>query len=80
MSGDMAVVIAANIRRLREAKGLTQASLAAALTDAGLPSVYPQTITKIETGARALGFTEGIAIACALGVAPETLAESEKRP
>lgn len=67
--------IGANVRRLREAAGLTQAELATALSEEGGAAFYPQTITKIEAGRRALKFSEGLAIARVLGVTPASLDE-----
>lgn len=65
-----------NLRRLREARGLSQAELAQALTDAGLPGFHPQTITKIEKGVRAVKLVEGVPLARILGVEPEALLET----
>lgn len=58
------------IRRLRELNGLTQADLAVALSSAGFDGIYPQTITKIEAGQRAVKYVEALAIADILHVAP----------
>lgn len=65
--------VGSNLRRLREARGLSQAELAEALTEAGLPGFHPQTITKIEKGVRAVKLIEGVPMARLLGVEPEAL-------
>ena len=65
--------IAKNIRRLRELHGMSQADLADALKDRGVPGMHPQTITKIEAGTRALKFAEGLVLAEVLQVRPEEL-------
>ena len=65
--------IARNIRRLRELHGMSQADLADALKDRGVPGMHPQTITKIEAGARAVKLTEGLVLAEVLQVRPEEL-------
>lgn len=73
-----------NIRRLRDAAGLSQAELAERIGKLDVQGIYPQTIAKIEGGTRALKFAEGLALARVLGVRPEALdapdaAEAEKR-
>ena len=65
--------IARNIRRLRELRGMSQADLADALKDRGVPGMHPQTITKIEAGTRAVKLTEGLVLAEVLQVHPEEL-------
>ena len=65
--------IARNIRRLRELHGMSQADLADALKDRGVPGMHPQTITKIEAGTRAVKFAEGLVLAEVLQVRPEEL-------
>ena len=65
--------IARNIRRLRELHGMSQADLADALKDRGVPGMHPQTITKIEAGTRAVKLTEGLVLAEVLQVRPEEL-------
>lgn len=56
-----------NLRSLREARGLTQGHLAAALKQDGLP-FHQQTVQKIESGERPPRLAEAIAIARVLGV------------
>ncbi|WIY81779.1 helix-turn-helix transcriptional regulator [Propionimicrobium sp. PCR01-08-3] len=65
--------IGAAIRRLRELNGITQAELANELGSRGLEGFYPQTITKIEAGQRALKFEEALDIADVLHVTPNAL-------
>lgn len=65
------------IKEIREARGLSQAELAAEVSRRGVPGIYPQTITKIETGSRALKFSEGMVIARVLRVTPADLAGAE---
>lgn len=60
-------VFAGQVRKAREAKGLTQAELAQQLTLNGIPSVTSK-IAKIETGARALRLNEAAALSRILGV------------
>lgn len=66
--------IGSRIRAFREGVGMSQADLAAGLSDLGLPGFYPQTIVKIEQGKRALKFTEGLAMARLLRIEPDLLA------
>lgn len=54
-----------NLRTLREARGMTQAELASAVTERGLP-FRQQTIVKIEQGHRPLRLREAHEIASAL--------------
>lgn len=70
--------LADNIRRFREAAGLSQAELAEALTREGVAGMYPQTIAKLEGGSRALKFSEGIHMAQVVGVRPEQLANLDQ--
>ena len=62
-----------NVRALRDAAGLSQAKLAEAMTEAGVSGFYPQTVTKIERGSRALKLTEGLHLARILNVEPRDL-------
>lgn len=66
--------IGRNVKVLRDLMGLSQAQLAEAITEAGVP-FYPQTVTKIEQGARSLKFIEGLELAKILGVEPGALYE-----
>jgi transcriptional regulator with XRE-family HTH domain len=68
-----------NIKRYREAAGLSQAELAEALSEAGVPGMHPQTITKLEAGSRSLKFTEGIPLAKILEVGPSALMLTDER-
>ncbi|MEK8228735.1 helix-turn-helix transcriptional regulator [Oerskovia sp. M15] len=65
--------IGATIRALREAQGLSQAQVAAALTSAGIDGMYAQTVLKVEKGTRGLKFHEGLELAKVLGVEPGEL-------
>lgn len=56
-----------NVRKLREARGLSQAELASEMTKRGLPGFHPQTITKIEKGVRSVKLVEGVPLADILG-------------
>lgn len=67
--------IGRNLRRIREAAGVTQAELAAAMTAADVPGIYPQTIVKIEKGSRVLRYAEAVVAADVLGVTADAFAE-----
>lgn len=54
----------------RHLRGMSQARVAAAMTEAGLP-MRQQTVQKIETGSRALRLDEGLAMAGILDVSVE---------
>jgi transcriptional regulator with XRE-family HTH domain len=56
-----------NLQRIREARGVSQADLAARLGKLGLP-FHQQTILKVEKGQRPLRLAEAQAIATVLGV------------
>lgn len=61
--------VAANLRRIRNARGLSTTKLAALLKDAGQP--IPATgITRIEKGERRVDVDDLTALAVALGVSP----------
>jgi transcriptional regulator with XRE-family HTH domain len=59
--------VAANIRRHREAAGLSQADLAAEMSRLGWP-YHPQTVHRIEQGSRKVPVGEAAALAEILGV------------
>lgn len=61
-----------SIAHLRQEKGMSQAELAEKVSEAGI-KFYPQTIQKIESGARTIRLDEAFAIADALGVATSDL-------
>ncbi|WP_369045161.1 helix-turn-helix domain-containing protein [Sinomonas sp. P10A9] len=63
-----------NLRRFREALGMSQTELADALTQAGVPGMHKTTIAKVEAGTRTLKFSEGLAAARALRIRAEELA------
>ena len=58
-------IIAANLKALRLARGMTADQLAAAVTDAGANWCQP-TVSKIERGSRAVTVDELVALAAAL--------------
>lgn len=62
-----------NVQVFRKARGLSQAQLAEKMSAAGVEGMYPQTILKIEKGARSLKFHEGLALAKILQVKPSNL-------
>lgn len=64
---------AEQVRRLRESAGWTQARLAEVVNSLGAAHMYPQTILKIEKGARGLAFDEAVLICRALGVQLDAL-------
>jgi transcriptional regulator with XRE-family HTH domain len=66
--------IGVNLRRVREAAGMSQAELASLAAVNGWEGVYPQTILKIEKGTRSLKVSEVPAIAASLGIGTKTLA------
>lgn len=61
-------LVGANIQKLRTAKGMSQADLAAALTTLGGVHMHQQTIQKIEKGTRPLKYMEAVTIAEVLTV------------
>jgi transcriptional regulator with XRE-family HTH domain len=65
------------IHQLRKGQGMSQADLASALSDEGMPGFYPQTIVKIEQGRRSLKFIEAMAIANIMGIDPVDLLDLE---
>lgn len=65
--------IGTNIRRLREAKGLSQADLAERLGD----GFHQQTVGKIETGARPLRLSEASQLSLVFGVGIASLAQDD---
>jgi transcriptional regulator with XRE-family HTH domain len=62
---DYEVQVGQNLRKMREARGMTQAELAGAVAERGLP-FRQQTIVKIEKGHRPLRLREAHEIAAAL--------------
>jgi len=70
---DTEATLGQNIRRIREAAGLSQAQVADAMVEAGVEGFYPQTVLKVEKGTRALKFVEGLELAAVLGVEPRDL-------
>lgn len=68
--------VAANLRRHREARGLSQAELAARMSDLGW-RYHPQTVHKNENGLRKITIGEGQVLASILGVHLERLSWPE---
>ena len=66
-------MVGRGVKALREARGLSQAQVAQAMTDAGIENFYPQTVLKTEKGIRSLKLYEGIALAKILDVRAEEL-------
>ncbi|GAB3663529.1 hypothetical protein GCM10027596_26810 [Nocardioides korecus] len=65
VKGDQA--IGARLRQLREKAGMTQAQVSDRLGEHGLEGIYPQTITRLESGARSLKWAEAVALAEVIG-------------
>lgn len=61
------VAIGQTIRRLRDDAGLSQATLAQAVRERGLPSMRQPALARIEKGERRLQFEEAMAMADVLG-------------
>lgn len=61
------------IRRLRDAADLSKTQLAARLTEAGLAQMHPTTISRIESGERAIRLSEAVTIASVLGTDVQSL-------
>lgn len=72
--------VGANVRRVREGLGMSQADLAAAVRKAGWFGALPGTILKIEKAQRSLKFTESVALSEALGLPPGWLVEPSDAP
>ncbi|WP_405830800.1 MULTISPECIES: helix-turn-helix domain-containing protein [unclassified Streptomyces] len=64
--------VAANVRRLREARGLSTYDLSRALAEAGRP-IAPSAIAKVERAERRVDVGDLMALAVVLGVSPVTL-------
>lgn len=64
--------LAANLRRIRAEKRISQARLAQAMTDRGW-AWHQQTVTKIEAGKQSLGHGEVTDVAAILGVSVDRL-------
>jgi transcriptional regulator with XRE-family HTH domain len=72
---------ATNLRTTRERKGMTQAQLAEAMTEHGIPGWRQQTVTRVENGHRRIWIGEAQALADILGTTMERLtwAQGEDR-
>ncbi|OBK07266.1 helix-turn-helix domain-containing protein [Mycolicibacterium conceptionense] len=62
-------LFAANVKRIRQARGLSQQDIADLLTEQGFP-VHQTAVAKLETGQRPLRVAEAAAIAAALDIPP----------
>jgi len=71
-SGATSVRVAANVRRLRIARGLSTYDVVRKLDAAGWP-MQPTAITRIESGNRNVSVDDLVALAAVLGVSPGTL-------
>lgn len=60
--------IGKNVKRRREARGMSQTDLADAMTARGIPGIGPAAISKIENGSRRLLYAEGVEIERILGI------------
>ncbi|PVB45679.1 XRE family transcriptional regulator [Mycobacteroides abscessus] len=69
-------LVGVNVQHYRSAAGMSQADLAARLSESG-ERIHQQTILKIEKGARPLKFSEAIRVAHELGVPVTRLLGSE---
>jgi transcriptional regulator with XRE-family HTH domain len=67
--------IGENVRRFREAQGLSQAQLAERLVDSGLAGFYPQTVLRVEKGTRPLRLAEAQVVAAVLNTELRALTE-----
>ena len=70
--GPTAATVAANMLRLRKARGVSSYGLSGELKRAGRP-IAPSAIAKIERGERQVTVDELMAIAASLGVSPSAL-------
>jgi len=64
--------VAANVRRIRQERGLSYVALASKLAENGHP-IADTGLLKIEKGSRGVSVDDLVALAAALGVAPNTL-------
>lgn len=69
MNEDWERLFAANVKRIRQARGLSQQDIADLLTEQGFP-VHQTAVAKLETGQRPLRVAEAAAIAAALDIPP----------
>lgn len=67
-------LVGSNVQKYRTAMGLSQADLAAAISD-GDEHVHQQTIQKIEKGTRSLKYAEAVKICRALMIGPAQLSD-----
>jgi transcriptional regulator with XRE-family HTH domain len=69
--------VGSNVKRIREALGMSQAEVAEEMTQEGCPGFYPQTILKVEKGTRSLKLTEADTLARVLKVQVSELVDPE---
>lgn len=65
--------VVANLVSRRKRLGMSQADIAEKMTALGCPSIYPQTIGRIELGLRKVSVNDLAALAGVLGFAPGDL-------
>ena len=70
--GPVGIRACANMRALREARGLSLAALSARLTEVGRP-MLPSGLSKLEVGQRRMDVDDLVALSVALGVNPSRL-------
>ena len=70
--------VGSNVARFRKARGLSQAELAAAISNEG-DLIHQQTIQKIEKGSRPLKYSESVHISNVLGISPSDLSDVPAR-
>ncbi|MGW6915566.1 helix-turn-helix domain-containing protein [Kitasatospora sp. NPDC054939] len=70
--GPTSAAVAANVRRVRERRGLSTYQLARLLLDAGR-AITPSAISKLERGDRRVDVDDLMALAAVLGVSPSSL-------
>lgn len=71
-------LVGQNVQTFRNARGLSQADLASALSSDG-EIVHQQTIQKIEKGTRPMRYSEAVRICDALGVSPMALTDNGEK-
>ena len=76
LAGEIDLNIGRNLKRAREARGISQADFARLITETGIRGVHQTTVARIESGQRALRAAEAVAIGRVLETSVEMLAES----
>jgi transcriptional regulator with XRE-family HTH domain len=70
--GPTAATVAANVKRIRKARGLSTYALSGQLSEAGRP-IAPSAVAKVERGERQVTVDDLMALAVALDVSPSAL-------